>query len=290
MKPAALSVRRPCAGSDGSVLGPQRVSVSDAGMKIDYDHSKNVHGTEGPRIAFKKLFPEGLPASLLDVGCGTGIWLRAALECGVTDILGLDGVDIQSDQVLIPSDCFRIENFTKPIDLGRRFSAIICLEVAEHLEERYADILLDTLARHSDRIIFSAACPGQPGQHHVNCQWPAWWQKRFNDRGYYCDDELRWRLWDDSILEPWYRQNAFVARREADRAGREPRLKAVIHPEMVPHVTVALHSSGAFMNSLANGAMPLSQSARALSRGIAAKIRRKVSRALDSRTWNTSQR
>jgi hypothetical protein len=40
------------------------------------------------------------------------------------------------------------------------------------------------------------------------------------------------RYWDDKRIEPWYRQNIFWARREPHCAGREPRLKAVINPEV----------------------------------------------------------
>lgn len=33
----------------------------------------------------------GVPGSAIDVGCGTGAWLKAAQELGVGPILGLDG-------------------------------------------------------------------------------------------------------------------------------------------------------------------------------------------------------
>ena len=89
---------------------------------------------------------------------------------------------------------------------------------------------MDSLVRHTDVVLFSAACPGQFGQHHVNCQWPGYWQNLFNERGYACCDDIRWSIWSDERIEPWYRQNMFIARRDMALAGKEKRLESVIHP------------------------------------------------------------
>ena len=200
-------------------------------MIIDYDHTANRHTLAGPRAALPKLFPFGLPKSILDVGCGTGTWLRAAIDDGISDVIGIDGVEIPEDQLLFPSDKFQCLDLGAPVDLGHRFELVICLEVAEHLDQGSSRILIRTLTRHADVILFSAACPGQCGQHHVNCQWPKYWQGLFNSEGYACEDSARWKIWDDPLIEFWYRQNIFTARRNPN-AGKEPRIKSIIHPEM----------------------------------------------------------
>src|SRR5262245_5248510 len=105
------------------------------GMIIDYDHTANLHTIEGPRAALPKLFPFGLPGSILDVGCGTGMWLRAVMELGISNFVGIDCAEISPDQLLFPSDQFCCQDLSAPIDLGRRFELVICLEVAEHLEQ-----------------------------------------------------------------------------------------------------------------------------------------------------------
>lgn len=202
-------------------------------MSVDYQHSLNRHSLDGPRAALPRLFAAGRPASLLDVGCGTGTWLRAALDWGVTDVLGIDGVAIPPEELLIPRERFQQRNLEADWDLGRRFDAVLCLEVAEHLEPAAAGILVRALTRHADLVVFSAAIPGQPGQHHVHCRWPDYWQERFNEAGFACSDAVRWEIWDDTRIEPWYRQNLFVARREASTAGSETRLRAVVHPEVL---------------------------------------------------------
>ena len=202
-------------------------------MSVDYNHSQNLHTLEGPKAALPILFPEGLPKSVLDVGSGTGTWLKAAIELGIQDVFGVDGVDIPPAKRHFPADKFLCTDLTKRWNLGRHFDAAICLEVAEHLDAVSAPVLIDALVDHSDLIFFSAACPGQDGQHHVNCQWPAYWQRLFNDRGYICEDSVRWQIWDDKRIEPWYRQNIFTAQRDAVNAGHEPRIKAVLHPEIL---------------------------------------------------------
>jgi hypothetical protein len=123
-------------------------------------------------------------------------------------------------------------------DLGRRFDAGLCLEVGEHLEARFASTFVRALVGHARLIVFSAACPGQAGQHHVNCQWPSYWQKLFNEHGFACSDEIRWRIWNEDRIEPWYRENVFVGKDNAELAGKEPRICSVIHPAM--HDIVAL--------------------------------------------------
>jgi hypothetical protein len=148
---------------------------------------------------------------------------------------------------------------SEPFDLGRRFDLALCLEVAEHLDADAGAVLVDSLAAHSDAIFFSAACPGQPGQHHVNCQWPEYWQALFNARDFACSDAIRWRIWNDSRIEPWYRQNMFFAFRDCPSAGKEPRIAPVIHPEMKPifEDVACERYRVAQVRGIARGSMPL---------------------------------
>jgi hypothetical protein len=201
-------------------------------VNVDYIHEQNIHSLEGARAVLPVLFGDRTPTSLLDVGCGEGTWTRAALEFGIGDVLGLDGVDVDRNRLLVRNDQFRLQDLTRSWSLGRQFEATLCLEVAEHLSAATAPTLIACLVAHSDWIAFSAASPGQPGQHHVNCQWPEYWQALFNQQGYVCSDEVRWQIWNDPRVEPWYRQNLFIARRDPAHAGKESRLAAVIHPEM----------------------------------------------------------
>jgi SAM-dependent methyltransferase len=246
-------------------------------MIVDYEHSKDVYSSVGPQAAFPVLLDIAKPSSLLDVGCGTGTWLKAAMECGIEELMGIDGVAIPPDQLLIPDTCFQVRDLTRSWDLGRRFDAVLCLEVAEHLDESHSGTLLDALTRHSDIIIFSAACPGQTGQHHLNCQWPAYWQQLFNHRGYVCSDAVRWRLWEMEAVEPWYKQNMFTARHAPKDAGEEPRIPAVFHPKIMPlfESEMAGKIFSAHVEQIQKGRMPLGWYLDVPFRALWAKLKRK---------------
>ena len=63
-------------------------------MSIEYIHTAEVHTLAGPAEALPILFAEQKPNSLLDVGCGTGTWLKAAIDFGIPEVLGLEGIEI----------------------------------------------------------------------------------------------------------------------------------------------------------------------------------------------------
>jgi len=145
------------------------------------------------------------PASVLDVGCGTGAWLSVFAALGVADILGVDGPWVPAAQLLIPEDRFQRVELEKPLAFGRKFDLVLCLEVAEHLPARAADVLVESLVRHGDVVVFSAAVPFQGGTHHVNEQWPSYWVEKFGNRGFVGVDYLRRRLWERLVQhETWY--------------------------------------------------------------------------------------
>ena len=70
-------------------------------MYIDYNHKENTHTVRGPLAALPVIFHEKLPSSVLDVGCGVGTWLAAFGKLGVGDLYGIDGIDLDEQNLLI---------------------------------------------------------------------------------------------------------------------------------------------------------------------------------------------
>jgi hypothetical protein len=173
---------------------------------------------------------------VLDVGCGTGAWVAEWLRLGVSDAFGLDGDYIAPGMLAIPPANFGSVDLNEGFDLGRRFDLVSTLEVAEHLPADRAEVFVESLVRHSDTVLFSAAIPGQGGYGHVNEQWPSYWASRFADHGLLPATVLRPLTWLDREIEPWYRQNTLLFMTEQQATLLDTDLDAgpldVVHPEL----------------------------------------------------------
>jgi SAM-dependent methyltransferase len=191
-----------------------------------YLHDEFIHNLETPREVVPTLVKMFRPASVLDVGCGIGTWLKVFEEQGVKDIVGIDGDHVNRKLLKILPDNFLVRDLTKPWDLGRKFDLLISLEVAEHLPESCSDLFIEALVKHADVILFSAAIPGQGGQNHLNEQWPTFWQQKFLKHGYYVHDTIRPLFWNNDNIQWWYRQNIFLVNRQPG----DPGLLNIVHP------------------------------------------------------------
>ena len=148
--------------------------------------------------------------SVVDFGAGQGAWLRAWEDLGTADVTGLDGEYVDRGALLIPAPRFVAADLTKPIRLNRTFDLVQSLEVAEHLPASAAATFIDNLVAHGNVILFSAAAPGQGGEHHVNERPYSSWRDLFHERQYTALDMLRPFIARDVRVEPWYRYNSFV--------------------------------------------------------------------------------
>jgi SAM-dependent methyltransferase len=171
------------------------------------------------------------PASVLDVGCGVGVWVAEWDSAGVSDVLGIDGNYVDRTALRIPLDKFAPVDLQQSFSLGRKFDLVQTLEVAEHLDEARADTFVESLSRHSETILFSAAIPGQGGTHHVNEQWPSYWAEKFAKAGYTAYDIIRPLIWSDPKIKVFYRQNMLLFARGRVFEGAEDRLD-LVHPDM----------------------------------------------------------
>ncbi len=159
---------------------------------------------------FQYLAEKYAPASVLDIGCGVGAYLSLFRSLGSRTVFGVDGLPREAT-VLTEAE-YQAGNLGEPLDLKRIFDLVVCVEVAEHLDETASDTLLDSIARHSAGVIvFSAAEPGQPGQGHINCRPIGDWLQRWSRRGWVPD--LVETLGVRSLASlSWFRRNLVVLR------------------------------------------------------------------------------
>lgn len=182
------------------------------------------------------------PRSVVDIGCGRGVWLKAFMEQGVADVAGYDGSYVDQTSLAFPKEQFHVAELEKPVSIDRPFDLALCLEVAEHLPATAADTLVDTVIKAAPVVLFSAAVPLQGGSRHVNEQWPAYWEEKFRARGYIPVDAVRRRIWGDARISFFYQQNILIYVRE-DALSHYPALIAevrsghdralpLIHPQL----------------------------------------------------------
>lgn len=164
--------------------------------------------------------------SVLDVGCGEGWWGSTMLDLGCT----VDFID--QDAPLEHAPGIHID----PVDLEgeyvlrRGYDLALCLEVAEHLTPTAGDWLVYQLTRCARAVAWSAAIPWQGGHKHVNEQWPAYWEDRFDQHGWAFIDPFRDALWGDREVESWYQQNLLLAVPAAGGHGQA--VRPLVHPEI----------------------------------------------------------
>jgi 2-polyprenyl-3-methyl-5-hydroxy-6-metoxy-1,4-benzoquinol methylase len=109
------------------------------------------------------------PKSVLDLGCGSGLYPALYTHLGVEDVLGVDG--IQQEATVLDLKNYTKTDLEEPFDAGRGFDLVVCLEVAEHINPEASDVLFDSISRHAKgQIMFSMAENGQPGNGHINCK------------------------------------------------------------------------------------------------------------------------
>lgn len=181
-------------------------------MKPIYIHKEDVHNLQSPREIVPLLIKLFSPKSVVDIGCGLGTFLHEFYKNGVDDYLGIDGQWVDKDKLskYINLDNFKIMNFDENITLNKKYDLALCLEVIEHINEKYADRMVRNLSNISDVIVFSAAIPFQGGQNHINEQWLDYWQKKFNDNNYSLFDIIRPMIWNNTNVFYWYKQNIVV--------------------------------------------------------------------------------
>lgn len=148
-------------------------------------------------------------SKIIDIGCGTGDLVAEWRKWG-HEAYGIEGSHgakpfLETHHIYFADLTNPIQSKLKEIGAGPHmfgeFALATCLEVAEHIPEKYVDILFDNICYFSNNVILSAATPGQGGIGHVNCQPYRYWKDKMKDHGYNYEDELTEKL--KYMWTPW---------------------------------------------------------------------------------------
>ena len=233
---------------------------------------------EGSARSASRVVPEVLrilsPRSVVDVGCGTATWLAEFQELGIADVIGVDGDWVDKRMLKIEPRLFIARDLRRPLAIDRTFDLATSLEVAEHLPAERAEQFVGELVRLAPVVLFSAAVPFQGGADHINEQWPGYWARIFAQYAYLALDCLRCRIWNDSEIEWWYRQNLVLyARRDAIEANQRLQRMANDWPSIVlPLIHPDLYLRKLVEHSGMGMLLPL----RLLSRAVRTTLRTKL--------------
>jgi SAM-dependent methyltransferase len=208
-----------------------------SGLSPRYIHTENDHNLKAPRVIVPRLVELFQPKSVIDFGCGVGTFLSVFKEQGIIKVKGIDGnwVDKSLLYRYLNSEEFLENDLGERVDIKEKFDLALCLEVAEHLDEKYADVLVNNLVRASNLIVFSAAVPYQGGQNHINEQWLTYWEKKFQKYNFRIHDILRPLFWENKDIDPWYRQNIVLFSSvyyPLNLSLPEVPMRNLIHPEL----------------------------------------------------------
>ena len=199
-----------------------------------FDNLSLTSSSSAPFIA-NYIYHSFKPSTVVDIGCGTGEILKVLTALGGIECLGVEGPWIDSYQEHFSK--IQLADLREFVPLGKKFDVAICLEVAEHLEERFASTLVSTLTESSDIILFSAAIPGQSGTEHINLQYPEYWAKHFWDKGFALYLDPRENFLKNFNIAPWYQQNTLVYRKMDDDWSTAEMItpKLIHHPLIFPN-------------------------------------------------------
>lgn len=156
---------------------------------LDYFKIVNRDELSQAYILQKEIIKRFNPKSVVDFGAATGLYLTqfTCPKKGIdnSEVAFDDQVRMVDKDILVKGDLTKILDL-EPYDLG------LCIEVLEHIEEKYAEQFIENMVNCSNTWVVTAAQPGQAGLNHVSCHPQKYWESKFQVFGFYRDsvDEI----------------------------------------------------------------------------------------------------
>lgn len=125
------------------------------------------------------------PTTCLDVGCGTGIYIEEFNKQGV-ETIGVDG-NLATKTILNTSqENVLYKDVRSPLGLNKKFDLVMCIELIEHIEEKYEEVLLHNLTQHTNKWLLLTTGEDTKGKdrYHLNEKPVEYWIKKVTDLGF----------------------------------------------------------------------------------------------------------
>ncbi len=151
--------------------------------------------------------------SVIDIGCGTGMWLENVykiLKDNQLILTGVDGYQIK-DLKKFNKAKYYFKNLEEDF-IFPKHDFLMCMEVAEHLSSNNAKSFVNNLCGIADVILFSAAVPGQGGLKHINERYANYWIDLFKKNDFVANDSFKKNIWMNNAFKncPYYISNSFL--------------------------------------------------------------------------------
>jgi SAM-dependent methyltransferase len=181
-------------------------------FNADYYQSFGDASAASARVVVPYLMELFGPASVIDVGCGSGHWLNAFCALGVERLVGLDIGQVPEGDPAVRNGWLQKADFSMPIAMAERFDLALCLETLQYLPEAREEGFIKDLAALAPIVVFSTSVPMQqwPSPGDPIERWQGHWPPLFSDHRFRVCDVVRQKFWDDPRVGWWYRQNLLV--------------------------------------------------------------------------------
>ncbi|MBC8549240.1 MAG: class I SAM-dependent methyltransferase [Candidatus Brocadiales bacterium] len=148
--------------------------------------------------------------SMIDVGCGPGDMIKIAQNVGI-DACGIDGdfnLKRGWEEREVEGLCHDFATGSPKID--EEFDLAWSVEFLEHVDEEYQESYMSVF-RKCNYVICTAAPPGAPGHHHVNCRDRDYWIDVFDKNGFDYDEiDTEFIRANSGMVKPFIQRNGFL--------------------------------------------------------------------------------